>query len=206
MEHLCLGSWLHELNRRNSGKQVAFKVHWGPDAKYVSTQLAGDDVNDFLATCTFFSTQLMTFAQSYVLCVCFARGLIPEYTAAKDETVKADINALLFDLLVTQYDPPVMSEDSFGEFFHGDSHVEPHPTVMSTIFRVYSEHWSERSKNICEVCLWHKHLLFLNQLTSHKSYVVGSTTTFPCRVGSPHCRPNDKFNSWFMSCVRPPPR
>jgi len=95
-------------------------------------------------------SQLHSFAQSYVMCTCLARGLIPGVSVPQDECILSDIRALLFDLLVCQY--PVMSEEIFEEFFYGHSRIEDTKTLMNEIFRNYAVFCSERFKCFGEVC------------------------------------------------------
>ena len=79
-----------------------------------------------------------------------ARGLIPGISPEKDEVILSDIFSLLFDILVDQY--PVMSEEFFQDFFNGDSRIDS-PSVMSDIFKTYTEFCSDKTRCFCEVCL-----------------------------------------------------
>jgi len=103
----------------------------------------------FSHQCSCFTTQLHSFAQSYVMCTCLARGLIPGVSVPNDECILGDMRALLFDLLVCQY--PVMSEANFDEFFSGHSRIEDKKILINEIFRNYSVFCSERFKCFCEV-------------------------------------------------------
>ena len=86
----------------------------------------------------------------YIKGVSVGRGLIPELTEAKEELIKSDFKALLFDMLVEQY--PVVNEECFEAFFFGDSLVEQQRLlVMGKLFRGHVEFCSIRITDICEV-------------------------------------------------------